>query len=72
MADVIAKQKEYNTKARRLLRHGDENTVLKRGRKPVTTSHKKRVYDAWRKKIMDEKIAKGIPILKRGRQPKNI
>lgn len=69
---ALAKQKEYNAKARRLARHGDENTVLKRGRKPVSTSHKKRVYDAWKQKIIDEKIAQGIPIRKRGRQPKQI
>lgn len=71
-AGIISKKKEYNMKARRLARHGDENTVLKRGRKQVSASHKKRVYDAWKQKIIDEKIAQGIPIRKRGRQPKQI
>lgn len=49
---------EYSKIKERIRRHG-ENIVNKRGRKPLGSSHKKKVRIAYRKKIKQKKIEAG-------------
>lgn len=61
MTDLQALKKmsnEYSKIKERIRRHG-ANIVNKRGRKPLTKSHKKRVRQAYRDKIKQEKIKDG-------------
>ena len=50
---------EYSKIKERIRRHG-ENIVNKRGRKPLGSSHKKKVRIAYREKIKQKKIEAGI------------
>lgn len=49
---------EYAKIKERIRRHGD-NIVKKRGRKPLGSSHKKKVRDAYREKLKQQKIEEG-------------
>ena len=64
-------RKEYIRLATRFKKHGNTETVNKRGRKPVTDEHKKETYKLWKAKVAQEKIDHGLPIRKKGR-PKKI
>jgi hypothetical protein len=64
-------RREYIRLATRIKTHGNPDTVMKRGRKPVTDEHKKETYKLWKEKIAQEKIAHGIPIRKKGRPKKS-
>ncbi len=59
----------YFRKYMRIKRHGNEDTTLKRGRKCVSISHKKRVRQQWEQKKKQEKIDTG-QIKPRGRPRK--
>ncbi len=47
--------KEYVKIATRIRRHGDPNVVMKKGRKELSVSHKKRTYDIWNAKQKEKK-----------------
>ena len=61
-------QKQYM----RFIRHGNINTVLKKGRKKLSVEHKEEVKKKRLEKLKQAKIDAGIPIRKRGRPRKNV
>lgn len=70
--------KECRTMSSRIFRHGDP-TLKNPYRQPTSNSHKKRVKDAYAKKLKEQRefekqklIELGIPIKKRGRPKKEI
>ena len=57
MSEISKEQyKECLKKYMRVLRHGDPETVLKRGRKAVSPEHKKETARRWREKKKKERI----------------